>query len=247
MKPFIGITCNYDTKDTVGEVTQMGIPGQDWDYVAGDYIYAIEKAGGIPVLLPRTEDPADLEPLIDRLDGILVSGGHDVNPALYHARITGKCGRIIPERDTMDLAVASYSYQHKKPLLGICRGIQILNVMSGGTINQDVIGDSRFNHSVIDMLPRNLPSHKAEILEGSLLYQIFGKKEVAVNSFHHQAVEDVGPKTTVIARSDDGVTEGIFIEGGNPFTMGVQWHPEMMYTDDEQQKIFRAFVDACRK
>lgn len=247
MVPMIGITCNYDSKDTVGQSSCMGIAGQDWNFVAGDYVYAVEKAGGIPVILPRLKKMEVLEPFLEKLDGILVSGGHDVNPRSYGSRITGKCGRIVPERDEMDLFITRYALDHEKPLLGICRGIQILCAATGGTIYQDLESEGGFMHHFMDNSPREYPVHKIEIEQDSLLGKIFGKTEVEVNSYHHQAVKKVGPGIKITARSEDGVPESIELEDTKAFVLGVQWHPEMMFTSEEQQKIFKAFIEACTK
>ena len=244
-KPVIGVTCNYDTSDSFGIANGVGTAGQDWNYVAGDYAYALEKAGAIPVLLPHLKDMAVLVPFLDTLDGLLVTGGHDVDPRNYNTRMSGKCGRVIPERDEMDLFLTRYAYDHKKPLLGICRGIQIMNVAFGGTLYQDLESEGPYQHHFMDNSPRQYPVHKDTLERGSLLAKIYGKTEIQVNSYHHQAVKTPGENVTVTARSEDGVIEGIEVSGGNPFTVGVQWHPEMMYTSEEQAKIFRAFTAAC--
>ena len=138
MKPLIGITCNYDSQDKVGRASYMGTAGQDWDFVSGDYIYSVERAGGAPAIIPRTLKADALHALIDRLEGVVITGGHDIDPALYGERITGKCGTIVPERDAYDLDVAKYAFETGKPILAICRGIQILNVAMGGTLYQDL-------------------------------------------------------------------------------------------------------------
>lgn len=244
MKPFIGITCNYDTSDEVGRATALGSAGQDWNYVAGDYAYAIERAGGVPVLLPRTLDPEPLHLLIDRLDGVLISGGHDIDPSLYGERIKGVCGRIVPERDVYDLEVTRYAYRTGKPILAICRGTQILNVAFGGTIYQD-LEQNGFEHHFMSNSPRECPVHQNTLEEGSILHSVFGST-VRVNSFYHQAVHDPGDGVTITARSEEGVPEGIEVTGGNSFVVGVQWHPEMMFTSEEQQKLFQALITACR-
>ncbi|MBO4990559.1 MAG: gamma-glutamyl-gamma-aminobutyrate hydrolase family protein [Firmicutes bacterium] len=245
MKPIIGITCNYDPLDTVGKASNMGTDGQDWNYVAGDYVYAIEEAGGIPVILPRCKDMTVLEPLLDRLDGVLMSGGHDVNPLSYGEWIRGCCGRVIQERDVMDLSILRYAYETKKPILAICRGTQILNAAMGGTIYQDLEKDGGFEEHAMDTSARQYPVHRVELETDSILHRIFGRKLVPVNSYHHQAVKQLGKNVTVTARSEDGVVEGIEVSGGADFVVGVQWHPEMMYTSDEQKLLFRAFVAAC--
>lgn len=246
MKPVIGITCNYDWKDTVGQSSCMGIAGQDWNFLAGDYIYAIEKFGGIPVILPRMKDTSNLKPFLETLDGILISGGHDVDPRTYGARISGKCGRIVPERDTMDLTIAQTALKLKKPLLGICRGIQILAAVTGGTLYQDLESEGSYQHHFMDSSPRQYPVHQVYIEKNSRLGKIFGKSIIEVNSYHHQAVKSVGKDMKIIARSDDGVIEGIEGQETDTFVLGVQWHPEMMFTSEEQGKIFQNFIAACR-
>ena len=245
-KPLIGITVNYDPLDIVGMSSCMGISGQDWSFVAGDYVYGIEKAGGIPVLLPRTKSVETLKPLIDAMDGILVTGGHDVDPHSYNERTKGYCGRVVPQRDEMDLFVTRYAYEQKKPLLGICRGIQIMNAAFGGKLYQDLEKEGGFEHHFMDNTPREYPVHTVTIEKDSILGRILGET-AEVNSFHHQAVKDPGENVRIIAHSADGVPESIEVSGGNAFTLGVQWHPEMMFTSDVQLKIFRALVDACAK
>lgn len=242
-RPLIGVTCNYDYRDTVGMTSGMGICGQDWNFVAGDYIYILEKAGAVPVLIPRCDQFETITPLLDQLDGILISGGHDVGPERYNAFPKGYCGTIIPQRDEFDLAVTKYAFAKNKPILGICRGIQILNVARGGTLYQDLEKEGNFEHHFGDKYPRNVAWHKVTLAEGSLLHRIFGEDEIGVNSFHHQAVRDPGDGVKIVARSSDGVPEAIEVEGFR-FAAAVQWHPEMMYDSDQQLKILKAFVEA---
>ncbi|WP_278673933.1 gamma-glutamyl-gamma-aminobutyrate hydrolase family protein [Acidaminococcus fermentans] len=247
MKPLIGLTCNYDIDDSIGLNSLTGTAGQDWDFLAGDYVYAVEKAGGIPVILPRLENEKILLPFLEQLDGMILTGGHDVDPRRYGSRISGKCGRIVPNRDTMDFMLARYAYERKLPLLGVCRGIQVLGAFLGGSLYQDVESEGPFCHHFMDNSPREYPVHKNILEPGSLLYQIFGKTEIEVNSFHHQALKAVGPDAKVTAYSEDGLIEAIEAAGGNPFTLAVQWHPEMMFTSAEQQKIFQAFIRASEE
>lgn len=125
-KPVIGVTCNFDYRDAVGMVSGMGITGQDWDFVSGDYVYILEKAGAIPVLIPQYGDLEAAKPFLEQLDGVLISGGHDVGPERYGAFPKGYCGTIMPMRDEQDIAISRYfMMEKKKPILGICRGIQI--------------------------------------------------------------------------------------------------------------------------
>lgn len=247
-KPLIGITCNYDYRDTVGMASDMGIAGQDWNFVSGDYIYILEKAGAIPVMLPiyKEEDVTKFAPLLDTLDGFLITGGHDVGPERYGFVAKGCCGTIMPPRDRQDIALAKYfMYEKKKPLLGICRGIQVLNVALGGTLYQDLEKEGGFEHHFGAIYPRNTAWHTVRLTPGSMLAKIFGKEEIPVNSYHHQAVREPGGAAVVTAVSPDGVSEAIEVPG-HPFAIGVQWHPEMMFDSDEQLKLIQAFVESCK-
>lgn len=161
MKPIIGITCNYDPRDTVIGVPGLGLPGQDWEFLAADYIYTIEKAGGIPTIIPYCREKKNIIALLEKVDGILISGGHDIDPLRYGARPMPYCGRIVPERDEYDLTIFHYGYEHKLPMLGICRGIQIMNVAMGGTVYQDLGQEAHLTHRYMgDMAPKNYPSHE---------------------------------------------------------------------------------------
>lgn len=244
-KPLIGITCNYDQQDGWGASTGLIVSGQDGSYVASDYVYALEKAGATPVLIPQCADFESLKPLLELLDGVLVSGGHDVGPEHYNAFPKGYCGKISPRRDAQDLAVARYALKSGLPLLGICRGVQILNVAAGGTLYQDLEKEGNFENHFGDKYPRNYPWHSISLAEGSALKKIFGKETLKVNSFHHQAVRDTVPGVKTAAVSSDGVIEAIEV-GDHKFAVGVQWHPEMMFDSEEQMRLFRAFVEACR-
>ena len=157
-RPLIGVTCNYDYRDTVGITSGMGIVGQDWNFVAGDYVYILEKAGAIPVLIPvyKDCDEESIKEFLNKLDGVIISGGHDVGPEQYNTPTKGYCGTIIPQRDNHDIAVAKYFMNEiKKPILGICRGIQIMNVAAGGTLYQDLEIEGKFEHHFGDMTSRS--------------------------------------------------------------------------------------------
>ena len=245
MKPVIGITVNYNYSDHVARTCGLGILGQDFNYVAGDYVAAIEKAGGIPLLIPQTYDFENLKPLLDMCDGVLISGGHDVDPRRYGQRNLYS-GEIAVERDEQDLFITRYITENTdKPLLGICRGIQILNVAFGGTLWQDIEKQCNAHRHFGDSYPRNIGWHVNKLQPGSKLAEIFGKEEIMTNSFHHQAVAEPGEGVTITSYSEEGVAEAIEV-AGHKFVMAVQWHPEMMYDSEEQKKIFTAFVNACK-
>lgn len=244
MRPFIGITINFDTRFDLGRNAPLGSPGSHSEYLSADYNYSIERAGGIPVLLPRTMDLEVLHPLIDRMDGILVTGGNDMNPALWGERVSPASGRIIPERDDYDLDVLRYAYAQGKPILCICRGMQVLNVAFGGSLIQDLQSEGLLHHNILTT-PRELAVHSVTVTDhDSWLYRIFGET-VGVNSFHHQAVREAKAPVRVTAVSEDGIVEGIEVSGGHPFVVGVQWHPEKMYNVAEQHKLFNAFIETC--
>ena len=239
-KPLVGVTCHYLDENACRGIATAG---QDGSFIAGDYVYRVEEAGGVPVLLPLCLDPETLLPVLARLDGLLVTGGGDVTPALYGAEPSPYCGKVSAGRDAQDLFLARYALSHDLPLLGICRGMQVLNVAAGGTLWQDLESEGRYAcHR--GAAPRNLPRHTVRLAEGSLLRSIYGKEIVAVNTFHHQAVKEPAPGAAVTATSGDGVIEGLEF-AGHAFAAAVQWHPEKMFDSDEQALLFRAFVRAC--
>ncbi|WP_125140948.1 gamma-glutamyl-gamma-aminobutyrate hydrolase family protein [Clostridium transplantifaecale] len=245
MRPVIGITCNFDERDEVGLVTRLGAPCQKWHFVADHYIRSVEQAGGIPMLLPIYNDMETMREAADRLDGLLISGGNDINPAEYGAAVKAYCGAVLPKRDRQDIFLARAVFREtQKPILGICRGIQVLNVACGGDLYQDLEIEGNYRHHFCDMFPSNCEVHKVKLAAGSRIGGILGKETVSVNSFHHQAVKQAAPGFLAGACSEDGVVESIEFPGER-FALGIQWHPEMMYDSEEQQKIFRAFIDAC--
>jgi len=242
-KPLIGVTCNelQRVPETITE--GIGIPGQDWQLIATDYTRMIEQAGGIPVLLPICKNPLQTKPLWEKLDGILLSGGHDVDPSLYGERINAKCGHLDTDRDCYEIMFAHFALDHHLPILGICRGIQILNVTLGGTIYQDLPSNGYELHTILSK-KRNEGTHKVRIIKNSLLDKILGCTEITVNSFHHQAVNKLAPSLKAIAISEDNVTEAVVLPGP-VFVLATQWHPEMMFDNEQQQKIAAAFISAC--
>ena len=247
MKPLIGITCNYDYKDEIGKVTQVGITGQKWHFLADNYIASIERAGGVPVMIPICRNMETVKEMVSRMDGILISGGHDVNPREYGEDVNGCCGVIMPMRDRQDVELSKYIIEEtNKPILGICRGIQIMNIATGGKLYQDLEIEGNFNHHLNDMYPMNSVSHTVWMNEGTKMHAVFGKEKIGVNSFHHQAVKELGEGFVISAVSTDGVTEAIEMKGER-FVTAIQWHPEMMYDSKEQQEIFKIFVEACLK
>lgn len=242
-KPLIGITCNAleDIADTLR--VGIGAPGQAWQLIADDYVHAVHKAGGVPLLIPVCEKGDCVESALEAVDGLLISGGNDLNPMLYGERIGKYCGALDIDRDEIELDLARRAIDRDMPLLCVCRGMQVLNVALGGTLYQD-LPSSGFEPHSIAVCARNVPTHDVLVEKNSPLFEIFGEAQARVNSFHHQAVRDVASTLSRAAVSRDGVVEAIFMRD-KKFVLATQWHPEMMYDNEKQQGIFTAFVSAC--
>ena len=244
--PLIGITCNIlkDVPDTVR--VGIGAPGQVWQLLADDYVRSVRLAGGVPLILPVEEDPAQSEPLLAVLDGLLLSGGNDVTPMLYGERIGCRCGVLDPQRDAFELALTRSAIDRDLPLLCICRGVQILNVAQGGTLYQDLPSSGFELHAILTN-ERDVPTHEVLVNAETPLFEMLGREEVVwVNSFHHQALREVAPALRAAATSRDGVVEAVDMPGRR-FVLATQWHPEMMLGNRQQAAIFEAFVAACRQ
>ncbi len=212
------------------------------------YVQSILDAGGTPVLLPLGEE-ADTGSLAEKLDGLLLSGGFDVDPHFYGEEPHQNLGEISPGRDPYELSLVRSFLQADKPVLGICRGHQVLNVAQGGTLYQDIydqIDGTVLQHA--QRARREHLSHKVSFTKGSMLADIFGSETIRVNSFHHQGVKAPGDTLEVTGTAEDGVIEAIESKE-HMFVIGVQWHPENSACagDDYSKKLFQAFVGACRK
>ena len=242
VRPLIGISCGIGINVKNTNITHQP---QEMHQLGDAYVRAIERAGGIPVLLPVYSDLACARAVVEHLDGIILSGGGDLDPILFGGRANTHLRPVIPRRDVFDLAVADYVIHHTdKPLLGICRGTQVINVVMGGTLFVDLKDSGKLEHS-LNMYPRNVCSHQVKVAEDSRLAEIMGEGVVGVNSFHHQAVDQPAPGLTVTARSlTDDVVEA-FEMPGERFVVGVQWHPEGLAEIESQQAIFRALVQAA--
>ena len=249
MKPLIGICANYSTNDTVGFITELGLQGQEWQLLANDYIAAIERAGGIPVILPITEKLETCTQLLGKLDGILFSGGTDIDPQYYGELPRYGLGTIDPKRDQHELALAKkVLFETDLSVLGICRGIQLLTAATGGTMYQDLERErpDGMNHTIKKVVKHH-PVHGVTITKESKMHQIFRSERINVNSFNHQAVKTLGQGFKATMTAPDGLIEGIEMMGDR-FVCAVQWHPEMMIDHHpEYLSLFKAFVENCRK
>ncbi|MDI2587479.1 gamma-glutamyl-gamma-aminobutyrate hydrolase family protein [Psychrobacillus sp. NEAU-3TGS] len=249
MKPLIGICANYLSNDAAGMAAGIGAKNQEWQMLADDYIVAIERAGGVPVILPITEDIETLTPLLQKIDGILFSGGSDIDPNYYGEYPKFGLGFIEPKRDAHEIKLAQkVLFEMNVPVLGICRGMQLLTVATGGTLYQDLQSQkpAGINHSVPKAL-RHHAFHPVEIEKDSILYQIYETTELGVNSFHHQAVKDIGQGFKATMLAPDGIVEGMELQNGDRFVVAVQWHPEMMEAQVSTiRPLFNAFVEKCK-
>lgn len=219
-------------------------PGYERSYVNDDYIKSVIKAGGIPVIIPLIKSEKDIKEQLDMVDGIIISGGHDVNPLLYGEEPSQKLGGILPKRDDFDINLIRLAMEAKKPILGICRGHQLLNVVNGGSLYQDLsfIEGCYIKHNQASL--SNIPTHTIKIKKGTKLREILGE-ETMCNSFHHLAIKEVAKGFIASAVSKDGIVEAIEHEG-EEFVMGVQWHPEMMSAENKNMlSIFTKLVEAC--
>ena len=215
------------------------------------YFAAIAHVGAAPVMVPLlSKDLEALQAVYDRLDGVLLAGGVDMDPDTFGEPPHARLGRIDPDRDAVELQLARWAIEDRKPILGLCRGHQVLNVALGGTLWQDIAAQvpSALKH---DYFPtagyaRDYLAHEVALEPGSRLHAAFGERAIRVNSMHHQAVKTLAPGLVATGRSPDQLVEG-FESGTEHFLVGVQWHPEMFEPRDPRtRRMFQAFVDAAR-
>lgn len=199
------------------------------------YVKAVHRAGATPVILPVV-DPADIDGLLDAVDAVVITGGRDVDPAAYGHEVDAQCGPVDPRRDASDLAIARAVVARDFPTLAVCRGIQVLNVALGGTLDQHVD-----EHMQLDRY--NVDAHVVTIDPGSRLAAVVGTTTLGVNTLHHQVLATLGDGVRVVARNEDGQVEGVEVEGA-PNMLAVQWHPELLRHRPEHLALFAQLVGA---
>lgn len=243
-RPLIGVTTSEVRRAETIEPTPRSDPPRLEMALGLIYLQAIEAAGGLPVVVPPLEVEA-IEPILDRFDGFCLSGGPDLDPETYGARPHPELGQIEPALDRFELAIARSADAREMPLLAICRGMQALNVVRGGTLYQhwpDV--DGTLVHRQRE--PGDQPTHDIRIEEGSSLSLMIDAAELAVNSFHHQAIDDLGERLRPVAWASDGAIEAVE-DPSRRFLVGVQWHAEALAHRPEEREIFERFVDASHR
>lgn len=238
-KPIIGITSAYEIDARLLDYHKSSI--------STDYSESVILAGGIPFIIPTTDNKEIIKEQLTILDGLIISGGADINPLLYGEDFKIGITPISPERDIYEMLILEEFIKTQKPILGICRGHQLLNVFFKGTLHQDI---ERYFKSTIkhnqDLYP-DIPAHKVKIIdEDNFLYNLFGE-ELYTNSFHHQIINRIGNELSVIAKSEDGAIEAIQLKT-HYFLYGIQWHPEMMSSRGNKKmlKIFEEFINKSK-
>lgn len=232
--------------DYMGKAIIGITPGHDKEYkeyhINKCYTEAILSAGGLPVILSVTIDKGIIKEYIEQIDGLLLTGGADVDPLIYGENPLPATGEIDPERDIFELELVKHAYQEKLAILGICKGCQIINIAMGGTLYQDLFNQRKGILKHNQEAPRWYPTHRVNIKKDSYLYKIINQETIKVNSIHHQSIKDVSPNFNISAVAEDGVIEAIEIRAQR-FILGVQWHPETMWKNSRENfYIFREFV-----
>ncbi len=234
-KPVIALTPYYNTET-------------DEPYMRPAYLNAIRMAGGLPVILPLDLNREDLEQLLETIDGVLFTGGPDVHPFFFGEDTQAHCGNVCLKRDQMELILLELTMAQNKPILGICRGAQLINIGLGGDIYQDIPSQFPQDFPVAHVQPfkYEIPSHKVEVMPNTLLASITEEPSISVNSMHHQAVRNTAPGLIASGYAAGGLVECIE-KPDYPFLIGVQWHPEYLWQEDPAMaRLFQMFVNASK-
>ena len=232
MSPIIGLLAAVDNEATTS--------------VLHPYVRAIEKAGGVPLVLPYTESTDVIRRFVELCDGFFFTGGVDIAPARYGEATRPLCDEIHLLRDALEFAVWQEAFPTGKPLLGICRGAQLFNVALGGTLYQDLPSECPSDIAHRQNEDKFEFSHDIAVLPDTPLAALLGVSRIRGNSFHHQALKSLGTSLAVMAKADDGVIEA-FWSVDHPYLRAYQWHPERLYDKDENARIiFADFIGACR-
>jgi putative glutamine amidotransferase len=235
-QPLIGLTTYNGKNNNNHPIVALGLA----------YVDAILAAGGVPVLIPSSTSDGTFQVLFDRLDGILLTGGGDINTVRYAGVSHPRIGDVDTARDSIELSLLDAAVKNAKPFLGICRGLQLVNVGLGGTLFTHIPDQlpGAIPHDFYDGFPRDHLAHDVTIEAGTRLAGIVGETTIPVNSLHHQGAKDIPDNLIPTAFSPDGLVEALELPD-HPFGLAVQWHPECLPEQPSSGKLFRAFVAAA--
>lgn len=234
MKPIIGVMPLWDD-------------GRDSIWMLPGYLDGIRQAGGLPVIFPFTEDRAEIEQLSALCSGFLFTGGHDISPALYGETAEEGLVSCCEKRDALETAVLDRALGQDKPVFGICRGIQLINAVLGGTLYQDLPRQHPSDTPHCQRPPYHLPAHDVEVLDGTPLRELAMAGHLAVNSYHHQAIRTLAPALRPMAIAPDGLVEAVW-RPESRFLWAVQWHPEFAFPADAVSRaLFARFIRAAAR
>lgn len=236
MKPLIGITSSEDIVDRI-KINKVNYT----------YVRALEAAGALPLIIPNLNNIKDSKDIINKLDGILFTGGEDISPLLYNEEPLKETKNITYGRDKMEMELLKSAYEKKLPILGICRGLQMINTFLGGELYQDIPSQVKNAHGHLSTLDLTQGYHSIELIKDSRFYNIIKEEKIAVNSQHHQSIKNLGRDLKINCRASDGVIEGIETIEEDRFLLALQFHAEVMIEDEKFLKIFDEFVRECKK
>ena len=233
MKPVIGI---FGVIDSEGKHS-----------LTLNYIRAISSSGGIPVILPSVPLEEDIMRLVEMCDGFCFTGGVDIHPKYYGEEVRAECGEIHDPRDEFEMSAFRHVYESGKPIIGICRGEQLINVALGGSLYQDLPTQNPSDIQHRQTAPRTEVTHSVSVAKGTPFMELLGVESIMVNTFHHQAVKALGKGLRPMAFAPDGVVEAVYHES-QPYLRAYQWHPEAIYeTEVASVKIFNQFIEAAKR
>lgn len=211
------------------------------------YTRAIENAGAIPVVIPYTAKEETLDFYAERCDGVLFSGGCDIEPKKFGEETKEACGKIQLYRDELELNFFKRIFELKKPIMGICRGAQLINVALGGNLYQDIPTEYPTETVHRQTGDKTLPSHQAVVIDGTPLMALVAKERMTANTFHHQAIKELGNALKIMAKADDGITEAVYYDGDR-YIRAYQWHPERLAQNyDDNALLFLDFINAVKE